>query len=41
MLRGIPVSLSLLPSALGKNFDICCEKVEINSLRQKAVLENE
>jgi hypothetical protein len=40
MLRGTPFSLSLLPPALGKNFDLCCEKAEINSLNQKAVLEN-
>jgi hypothetical protein len=41
MLREIPVSLLLLPPALGKNFDLCCENAETNSLNQKAVLENE
>jgi len=41
MLREIPVSLPLLSLALGKNFDLCCDKVQTNSLSQKAVLENE
>jgi hypothetical protein len=41
MLREIPVSLPLLPTALGKKFDFCCEKAETNSLSQKAVMENE
>jgi hypothetical protein len=41
VLRDIPVSLSLLPPALGKNFDLFCEKVETKYLSQKAVLENE